>query len=294
MELRKRLLFLLAVLWTLLATSPALGTYHPSQGRFLQRDPHGSGSPVHNVEGWKLGESPTAHGPVFAIASQYQDGLNLYEHVRSSPQMRRDPSGLFVSLVGMFAPMSTIDMYTDYNNMALDAGMSSKEALEIVFSHYGYGQLDAVDMIQDWNSGSERGISYAASGVIAAGTWRKVEMHHLVPRFLLGLNNLGNKLGLPKRDDKRLHRIIEQEFHRYGLNPPSSRGEKRWVTRLMSGDVSRRELARARTALMRAANIMDGLTDGQYRIARKVAASLDAGNCADLFKTLFKLGRRFN
>ena len=55
-------------------------TYDPETGRFMQRDP--------------LGMSIFQLKKMFKPAVQYNDGMNIYEYVRSKPNMITDPAGL--------------------------------------------------------------------------------------------------------------------------------------------------------------------------------------------------------
>jgi len=70
----------------------ASAMYHPTIGRFLQRDP-GVGGAVRIGAG---GAAPVGgflpRDP--AGTDHYADGMNLYQYARSSPAARRDPSGL--------------------------------------------------------------------------------------------------------------------------------------------------------------------------------------------------------
>lgn len=64
-------------------------TYHPTLGRFVQRDPRGTSlepSIARNLSSVQF----TQRDPI----AQYADGMNLYQYVRSAPTARRDPSGL--------------------------------------------------------------------------------------------------------------------------------------------------------------------------------------------------------
>jgi len=54
--------------------------YNQKQGRWLTRDP--------------LGVKPTSRGGTVSPATQYKDGYNTYEYVRSKPVMKRDAYGL--------------------------------------------------------------------------------------------------------------------------------------------------------------------------------------------------------
>ena len=62
-------------------------TYHPEIGRFLQTDP----------AGLLLG---AGQDNPFRPVSQYPDGINLYEYVRSNPVTGFDPTGLMRRATG--------------------------------------------------------------------------------------------------------------------------------------------------------------------------------------------------
>jgi len=93
----KRTLFglLVAVVVAAGLASDALArhrVYHPTLGRFLQRDPVGThvGPPAaRNLSDPRF----TQREP----AVQYADGMNLYHYMRSNPVLGQDPSGLFGS-----------------------------------------------------------------------------------------------------------------------------------------------------------------------------------------------------
>jgi len=64
--------------------APAMAYYQPESGRFMQRDP--------------LGVNPTGgENNPFAIINQFQNGINMYEYVKSEPVNFKDPYGLFPS-----------------------------------------------------------------------------------------------------------------------------------------------------------------------------------------------------
>ena len=81
--------------------SPALATYHPGMGRFLQRDPHGTmiapTAPRVGIAGPAAGGGFVARDPMPTRPQpglQYADGMNLYQYVHSNPISKLDPSGL--------------------------------------------------------------------------------------------------------------------------------------------------------------------------------------------------------
>jgi len=76
----------------------ASAMYHPTMGRFLQRDPGpGHANRIGAGGAARLGgflpRDPTG-------SNQYADGMNLYQYVRSSPTRHTDPTGLAVPTTG--------------------------------------------------------------------------------------------------------------------------------------------------------------------------------------------------
>ncbi len=71
----------------------AQAVYHPTMGRFLQRDPGaGAGGPA------RIGGAGPAVGGRFIPrdptgSNQYADGMNLYQYVRSAPLTKVDRNG---------------------------------------------------------------------------------------------------------------------------------------------------------------------------------------------------------
>jgi len=70
-------------------TATSFGMYNPATGTFISRDP----GPV-AVGTPRAGAGGVFAGSGFIPRDQYADGLNLYEYVRGSPLLRRDPTGL--------------------------------------------------------------------------------------------------------------------------------------------------------------------------------------------------------
>ena len=73
---------------------PVKAHFNPKQGRWLQRDPIGTGPRVAMAE--VPGPTPVISGLV-PSSRQYGDGMNLYEYVRSAPIRFDDPFGLQAS-----------------------------------------------------------------------------------------------------------------------------------------------------------------------------------------------------
>lgn len=87
------LLMLITVLTLMFASADAMAMYHPTLGRFMQRDPLGTALastalPTHQNT---RSRSFIDRDPI--ISTQYSDGQNLYQYVRSSPLVYSDPTG---------------------------------------------------------------------------------------------------------------------------------------------------------------------------------------------------------
>ncbi|MBL7221761.1 MAG: hypothetical protein ISS69_16755 [Phycisphaerae bacterium] len=84
MKTTRPIVILLALSAIAALPADASAYYHPTVGRFINRDP-GSGRPA-----------VTAHFPPRdpTGTNQYADGMNLYEYVRGNPVNLRDPRGL--------------------------------------------------------------------------------------------------------------------------------------------------------------------------------------------------------
>jgi RHS repeat-associated protein len=69
--------------------------YNPALGRFMQRDPNGSGVPVLAVMAMQ-GGAIAASSLGFDADAMYGDGMSLHVYVASNPANRTDPGGLFL------------------------------------------------------------------------------------------------------------------------------------------------------------------------------------------------------
>jgi hypothetical protein len=93
MTIQMSLARVLALLTVFLAPLVAHANPLPQQGRFLQRDPNGSGQIVLNDATWRHGEAPYINPLGVSIESMYGDGMSLYAYLRSNPVNHTDPMG---------------------------------------------------------------------------------------------------------------------------------------------------------------------------------------------------------
>jgi len=90
MKMTRLIAVLVGLAAVALFAADASAMYHPTMGRFMQRDPGPSaGSPT------RIGAAGPAVGGGFIPRDQYADGMNLYQYVQSSPSSRLDPYGLW-------------------------------------------------------------------------------------------------------------------------------------------------------------------------------------------------------
>jgi len=99
-----------------LFAADATAMYHPTMGRFLQRDPGpGASGPA------RVGTAGPAVGGGFIPRDQYADGMNLYQYVGANPTGWVDPDGATrVNIV------STHTTNLDYLRWALSDGTTYK------------------------------------------------------------------------------------------------------------------------------------------------------------------------
>ena len=96
----------------LLATD-ASAMYHPTVGRFLQRDPGPDGM----MAAPRVGTAGAVVGGGFLprdSTGQYEDGMNLYEYVRGQPPNMVDPSGLWTSRIHKTITEDALNSFTQY------------------------------------------------------------------------------------------------------------------------------------------------------------------------------------
>lgn len=202
----------------------------------------------------------------------YVDGLNTRIALRASPVNHTDAAGLFIGMVGLFAPTSTMDVYADYNTEAINAGLSMQDRLTQMLDDYAIGQLMAAEMVGDLSISDNILGSFTAGGVPGAV---KVNRHHIIPRFLLALDDAANILLLPEGEHGRYHRILEAEFRNRGLNAVSSGRENRWVKRLENELVKPDEMRKVRAALRASGKQFDIETNGKYGLESKIRRNLN-------------------
>lgn len=152
---RNPLLILLAVLASFLFTSNAYAVYHVETGRFLQKDPHGTGVPLITDAYWFNGRAPLVNVSGFNHHQQFRDGMNLYQYLRSNPVNRSDPLGLYaipaqgsgpLVIVGVGGMVGlTLYMQTDaYQSAVMAAAYATEDFMAGTYDSaealYGYAE----------------------------------------------------------------------------------------------------------------------------------------------------------
>ena len=241
--------------------------YRPDVGRWLLRDPNGTSGQT--LDAVHSGRQVAIEGQPFDATQHYVDGMHTLCFVRNSPTIHTDSMGRFVQLL---APTSTLDIYTDYNDQALDVGMSISERIEAAFANYGSDQALSLEAATEWAVDDR-----AFAGAVVVGLRIAIgDRHHVIPQFLMGVDDAANRLRLPPRQHRLYHRLLREEFTVLRLNPPNSRGAKRWVTRFLNQRVSDDEVDRLRRAMMNTARRFDSATDGAFDVARRTRLGLNS------------------
>jgi len=126
---------ILALASLLIATTaaPVTGEYDPKLGRWLQRDPIGTGVPLQPALTYHAA-NPTVSVSM-AHELQYGDGMNFYEFVRSNAVNHTDPSGFF----------SLID-FSSYNFIRAEFGLFSFAAAHPLAARLAGGLLAAANL----------------------------------------------------------------------------------------------------------------------------------------------------
>jgi YD repeat-containing protein len=257
---------------------------HTSLGIWTSTDPNASGQANVELDG-RLGSASPQLVLQVDLAKAFTDGSNLSLTYIGNPVDNRDPLGLFV---GLFAPTSTLDIYSDYNDEALEGGMSAHEALDGMLTSYSEGQLEAIDFLEDVNLRKVDDILFTAGSVSGwkAGQAFVRHNHHIIPKFMEGVDNMANRLELPAREHEKFHRVLEQQFRRVGLNPPNSQGDLNWRKRFANNLVEPREAGQVRRAVIDACAEFDGLTNGKYALRAKAVSNFNAGLASRVFRQL--------
>lgn len=263
--------------------------YDPRLERFLQRDPNGMGQAT-LLQAAYGGAAPTAPAPGAPdLQAHYGDGTNAFAYLGADPVNNSDALGLFL---GLFGPTTGLDLYLDYNEEVIDTGLSMRDMFQIAFDDYSYGQLYAAEVASDTTGRLDGDVfGYSAGGAILVAPGR-THNHHLIPRFMMGIDAKINRYRLPQSEHELFHRILREEFAIAGLPHENSRGDMRWRTRLKNRAAGAKEAESALDALFNAARRFDIETSGRHSLESRVAESLAAGGSgASAFRRLIRSRR---
>jgi len=131
-------------------------TYSPELGRFLQRDPNGTGMDAKASLPF-MGSAPPKTGLGVDVMQWSQDGLNPFSYVRNSPLRSQDPTGLFGFSMGelMFGMTASEDLNSYYNDSAIDAGMSFSDLIMGQFDVASMEQMADISWASNWDEPDE-------------------------------------------------------------------------------------------------------------------------------------------
>ncbi len=123
-------------------------SYSPRMGRFLQSDPHSTGTPV--LESMPFHGSATSPSLIaFNLGGHYRDGTNAYRYLQSRPHCLSDPNGLY----------SEEEAYTDFTEMLglLDPIPGPADFIRGMLNAMVQGYADNQEVDSYWASDWEAG-----------------------------------------------------------------------------------------------------------------------------------------
>lgn len=133
--MKMRLFALVAAAFALTAVAPpSLAMYHPTMGRFMQRDP--IGTPI--VASAFLARDPMPTRPQPEL--QYADGMNLYQYELSNPAAYVDPLGLEALVKNHPYPLH---LGGRMDQWLIEMPRANHGAIHKFFLSHGYGPGDA-------------------------------------------------------------------------------------------------------------------------------------------------------
>jgi RHS repeat-associated protein len=268
--------------------------YNPQHGRFLQRDQNGTGA-VLIATGTMNGGAPQVRADEFDSTIHSADGLDLYCYAGSNPVMGRDPSGLFLDLLGATGLGLQMDANTADVGMSLlksIRGMTDlvntrntmlSSAMGLVSSPADMRTLDIA--IAGYDAFQQAQAALLAGGALKAGAkfalggftaiLRRARGHHGVAKYLGGFDLQFLYTGAKY---KKYHHKFEQELLR----------------RLKAAGFPDSNIGKAEYAKWLATS---GRQGEAMKIIRQTASDFDAKHGTDFFFAFelnFDLGNFFN
>ncbi len=226
--------------------------YVPELGRFMTSDPNATGVPTMTALAM-LGTTPT--GPPsgsFSAGDYYADGWDTWTAYGANPVMGQDPNGMFI--LGFFGGASALmEVSSAYNDEVLDNGMSAYGNSSNSFQNYANWQMAMVELALDMSPQGVSAFSMLATAPMAV----RFNAHHVIPKFLYGLDGKSNLMDLPEAQHRRLHQLINKEFKDRDLPSPNARGRDNWRNRLLDDLVPPEQIDRAKDALRASAQQFD-------------------------------------
>jgi Restriction endonuclease fold toxin 9 len=185
-------------------------TYHPELGRFLQRDPNGTGA-SYNGGLSRAGSPPHVIVGIVDVSAHYIDGQNAFRYVRSSPVNATDATGMFLDL--LIGTSTALDMYGNYNGEVVSNGMEVVAFLVSALMESAAMQEADLEWASDWDATddwmnpdvwggveSEFGVAFDSdtSAITMAGGWNKwiergMKMHRLFSDRMKEIGWIANK-----------------------------------------------------------------------------------------------------
>jgi len=221
----------------------------------------------------------------FDVQGLYGDGMNLYAYLGSNPWMRSDPLGL------SWDPFDMVDEY-----LAEDAGSKAAfmqsvmggfdtiwhvtaqiaqlhpavAAAVAVFQLANGGPLTIARLLSIIPGGKVLGVlgrafssyskgRHALRGARAFGD-DVLELHHVVPQFMLGWRSSGRVVTMTRREHDEYHRLLDRILSDRGM-PVSYEGVERWRQWLRNNPGRGDDV---RVALVESVEQFKDATDGRH------------------------------
>lgn len=264
-------------------------TYDPTVGRWLQRDPNGTGGLVNAMsagggERIALSLLPPDRSSVFL------DGANGHVAYRNRPTSVTDSTGLFIGYIGTMSSSSIAGAIRDDQ---IDSGVKAFMSLNAMLQGAAFDTALLASWAEEWDqddgfaleyqlarlagpgAGGEPGVMDAEDPLQAIVIARRgFDDHHVIPRFLRGLDKT---IGLNQAAHRAYHAMLRAAWNTAKLNAINSRGARRWRDRLgpePEFPVSAQDMATIRRVLIQVADDFvakfPGIADDLGHITREM------------------------
>lgn len=268
--------------------------YRPDLGRWLQRDPNGTGSLL-NATTASGGEQIASSLLPPENRSLFSDGANAHAAYRNRPTGVTDPSGLFIGYIGTMSSSAIAGAIRDDQ---IDSGVKAFMSLNAMLQGAAFDMALLVSWAEEWGQGDEFASEYQLARLAGPGSGGEpdvdnaddplqalvmagIDKHHFIARFLRGVDRT---IGLQQAMHRAYHAMLRAAWKSANLRAINSRGTQRWRNRLAPGSknpVSAEDLATIRRVLIQVADDFvakfPGVADDMARLTREFVHTIGTG-----------------